>query len=283
MSRLHQFIKQNGLRSVGRHHVFMDQRGNPILIRETTQRTRLRGDDVGDDVGDDDFVGGAFDPSYMGADFRVYSPSYMGDDDFIGDDDYDVVEDELGRRMMMRRGGGGGGGGGGRHGRRINQGAHGAHYRRGLSRMGPRFDHPSADESYRSDVDMNSHVNAGQAMVPEGWCATVVNGGTTLTAAGPAQIQIRLQHDFLATDIAFDGSSAGATVNSIVFGDRLVWQTQTGAPATVFAANTFIRNLLNGQRLRAGLDIIINGQLTGAGSFTATLFGSKPYAVALGQ
>jgi len=44
----------------------------------------------------------------------------------------------------------------------------------------------------------------------------------------------------------------------------------------VFASTGFLRGLLKGQSLRAGLDITVNGSLTGAGDFAVTLIGQKP-------
>jgi len=44
----------------------------------------------------------------------------------------------------------------------------------------------------------------------------------------------------------------------------------------VFASNGFLRGLLKGQSLRSGLDITVNGSLTGSGDFAVTLVGLKP-------
>jgi hypothetical protein len=109
-----------------------------------------------------------------------------------------------------------------------------------------------------------------------GWGMTAVGGVQTLAAAGPATLRLRLQHDFRADDITFTGSSPGATVTSIFFGDRVVWSTSDGIDVSVFAVNGFLRGLLKGQSLKAGLDITINGSLTDVGVFSATLTGKKP-------
>ena len=84
------------------------------------------------------------------------------------------------------------------------------------------------------------------------------------------------QHDFRAQDVTFTGSAPGALVHSIFFGDRAVWSSSDGIDASVFAANGFMRGLLKGQSLKAGLDIIVNGSLPGPGRFAATLIGFKP-------
>ena len=44
----------------------------------------------------------------------------------------------------------------------------------------------------------------------------------------------------------------------------------------MFASTGFLRGLLKGQSIRAGLDVIVNGTLTAAGDFAVTLTGTKP-------
>lgn len=108
------------------------------------------------------------------------------------------------------------------------------------------------------------------------WGMTAVAGTDTLTAAGGGSVKIRLQHDFRAEDITFTGSAAGAKVTSIFFGDRVVWSSSDGIDVTVFGSTSFLRGLLKGQSLKAGLDITVNGTLTGEGAFAVTLVGKKP-------
>lgn len=109
-----------------------------------------------------------------------------------------------------------------------------------------------------------------------GWGETAIGGSTTLGAAGTATVQIRLQHDFRARDVTFDGSLAGTLITSITFGDRNVWSSAAGLPIVAFASTGFIRGLLKGQYIKAGLDISVVGTLTGAGTLQATLTGLKP-------
>jgi len=108
------------------------------------------------------------------------------------------------------------------------------------------------------------------------WGMTAVSGTQNLGAAGSAAVKIRLQHDFRAQDITFTGSAAGAKVTSIFFGDRSVWSSSDGIDVTVFGSTSFLRGLLKGQSIRAGLDITVNGTLTGSGDFAVTIIGSKP-------
>ncbi|MFH1466427.1 MAG: hypothetical protein ABIO70_18735, partial [Pseudomonadota bacterium] len=65
-------------------------------------------------------------------------------------------------------------------------------------------------------------------------------------------------------------------VTSIFFGDRVVWSNSDGIDVSVFASNSFMRGLLRGQSLRAGLDITVNGNMPGQGSFSVTIIGQKP-------
>jgi hypothetical protein len=55
-----------------------------------------------------------------------------------------------------------------------------------------------------------------------------------------------------------------------------VWSNADGVDVTAFSSTGFLRNLLKGQAIRAGLDITVNGQLTGAGDFKVALVGWKP-------
>ncbi len=108
------------------------------------------------------------------------------------------------------------------------------------------------------------------------WGMTAVSGTDTLGAAGSASVKLRLQHHFRAHDITFTGSASGAKVTSIFFGDRVVWSSSDGIDVSVFGSTSLLRGLLKGQSLRAGLDITVNGSLTGAGDFAVTLIGQKP-------
>ena len=69
---------------------------------------------------------------------------------------------------------------------------------------------------------------------------------------------------------------ATARVTSISFGDRPVWSSPDGISVDVFAATSTMRNILRGQSIRAGLDIIVNGTLDAAGTFSVTITGKKP-------
>ena len=69
---------------------------------------------------------------------------------------------------------------------------------------------------------------------------------------------------------------AGAKVTSIFFGDRVVWSNSDGIDTGVFASTGFLRGLLKGQSIRAGLDVIINGTVPTPGDFSVTLIGQKP-------
>jgi hypothetical protein len=182
------------------------------------------------------------------------------DDDFEGDDDFgDDVEgddelgedvegdDEVGARGRGKR-------------RRLNRRLRRLNRREGrvlnkLDDLTPR----------RGNKEKNVH-----------WGMTAVSGTDTLAAAGAASVKIRLQHDFRAQDVTFTGSAAAAKVTSIFFGDRVVWSSSDGIDVSVFGSTSFLRGLLKGQSLRAGLDITVNGSLTGAGDFAVTIVGEKP-------
>ena len=108
------------------------------------------------------------------------------------------------------------------------------------------------------------------------WAGTAVGGTDTLTAAGTATVRVRLQHHFKAEDVTFTGTTATAKVTTISFGDRPVWSNPDGISTDVFSFNSTMRNILRGQSIRAGLDIIVNGTLDAAGTFSVTITGKKP-------
>lgn len=125
-----------------------------------------------------------------------------------------------------------------------------------------------------ADLDDDDDRGKGRSKVK--WGMTAVGGTNTLTAAGTATVRIRLQHHFKAEDLTFSGSGSGATVTSISFGDRPVWSNPDGISVDAFAPTGMLRGILRGQNLRAGLDIVVNGELTAAGVFAVTITGWKP-------
>ena len=217
--------------------------GELVVDTDSLRRSGFAGEFGYDDFGDedDDFEGDD--------DFGDEDDDFEGDyDDDFGDDDLGD-EDDFGARGRGRRR---------RRARRSRRGQRRAARRTGRSpgRRSPRTPSPKKES--------------------ETWGMTAVGGTDTLGAAGSASVKIRLQHDFRAQDITFTGSEAGAKVTSIFFGDRVVWSNSDGIDVSVFASNSFLRGLLKGQSLKAGLDVTVNGSLTGAGDFAATLIGQKP-------
>ncbi len=110
----------------------------------------------------------------------------------------------------------------------------------------------------------------------KGWARTIVSGSDELAAAGTAKVAIRLQHHFKAKDITFAGSPVGTSITSIHFGDRLIFSDANGVDASVFGTQSFLRSLLEGQNLRAGLDITVAGDLNAAGTLKVAVTGFKP-------
>ena len=112
------------------------------------------------------------------------------------------------------------------------------------------------------------------------WGQTVISGGESSgTAGGAVSIKIRVQHAFKAEDITFTETTpnSGAQVTSIFFGDRLVWSNPGGVNVNVFGTTGFMRGLLQNQRIKAGLDITINGNVGAQNdTLTAIIKGEKP-------
>ncbi|MCB9765627.1 MAG: hypothetical protein H6739_37985 [Alphaproteobacteria bacterium] len=114
------------------------------------------------------------------------------------------------------------------------------------------------------------------------WATTLLGGSETISesSGGPVSVAVRLQHDFRARDITFNGSSSTAKVTSIFFGDQVVWSQPTGIPVGVFNTDGQVRGFLEGQDIPAGRDIVVTGLLTAAGTFEVTIVGEKPVSSA---
>ena len=210
--------------------------GELVVDTDSLRRSGFAGEFGYDDDFGDDVEDDDF--GYEDDDFEGdYDDDFDGDD--FGDDDFGARGRRRSRRQARRSR---------RRQRRTNRRS-----RRSSRRQAPQ---PAQDTS--------------------DWGMTAVGGTDTLTEAGAASVKIRLQHDFRAQDITFTGSVAGAKVTSIFFGDRVVWSNSDGIDVSVFASNSFLRGLLKGQSLQAGLDVTVNGSVPGAGDFSATLVGQKP-------
>jgi hypothetical protein len=236
-------MKKN-LTPLGHARVYRDPRSGQLVVdTDTLRRSTFAGSDFAG--GYDDFEG------YDDEEFEGYDDGFEGYDDEEDEDDFGFLRRNPKRRRRRKQR---------RLGRRRER--IGRRTNRKLGRLDKKEDKLSKD----------------QDGVPSGWGATAVSDSEEITRGqgGSAALKIRLQHDFRAQDVTFTGSAAGALVNSIFFGDRAVWSRSDGIDAGVFAANGFMRGLLKGQSLKAGLDIIINGSLPGPGRFTATLIGLKP-------
>ena len=103
---------------------------------------------------------------------------------------------------------------------------------------------------------------------------TALGGRPTVADAGPAEIVISPQHDFIAEDIRFDGP-AGATVSEIRFGDNTVWSGDNVA-ISFLTKDSFLKDMLTGNRLKGGFDIRIKLAFSQAGTVQALLKGKKP-------
>jgi hypothetical protein len=186
---------------------------------------------------------------FAGEDDDFGEDGVEGDDDGVEGDDDGVEGEEVGARGRGKR-------------RRLN---------RRLRRLDRR------EDRVRDRLDnLNDRRGRRREEDDVNWGMTAVAGTDVLGAAGAASVKIRLQHDFRAQDVTFTGSASGAKVTSIFFGDRVVWSSSDGIDVSVFGSTSFLRGLLKGQSLRAGLDITVNGSLGAAGDFAVTIVGEKP-------
>jgi len=239
---------KTNLTPLGHARVYRDPRtGQLVVDTDSLRRTSFAGADfAGGGRYDDDFEG------YEDDDFEGYE-----DDDFEGyEDDFGFFRRDPDRQRERRQ-------------RRLRRkrARLGRRNKRKSERLDRKAERWGLNEPEKKDNEPD---------VTSGWGATAVSDSERIDQAGAVALKIRLQHDFRAQDVTFTGSAPGALVHSIFFGDRAVWSSSDGIDAGVFAANGFMRGLLKGQSLRAGLDIVVNGSLPGPGVFTATLIGSKP-------
>ncbi len=233
------------LNNLGYARVFRDPgTGDLIVDTDSLRRPSISGVDFGEDI-DGDEIGDDDDDDDEDDDPDGYDGEFDGDfgDEVEGDDE---LGDDFGAEGRKRR-------------RRL---------KKKLSRLNRR------ESRVQQKLSSSRHHRRSKKTVH--WGMTAISGTDTLTAAGAASVKIRLQHNFRAQDITFTGSAAGAKVTSIFFGDRVVWSSSDGIDVTVFSSTSFLRGLLKGQSLKAGLDITVNGTLTGAGDFAVTLVGQKP-------
>jgi len=237
-------MSRANLTPLGHARVFRDETGELVVDTDTLRRSSFAGGDgcdFGSDYGDD------------------YGEDDLGeDDDDLDDDDGDDLDDEDGLGDEDEAGE-----------EELGDDFSGPRRTRRLTRRQRRL----ARKMARVERRLGKHRGRKGKMA---WGMTAVGGIHTVTEEGAATVKIRLQHDFRAEDVTFTGSASGATVTSIFFGDRVVWSNSDGIDVSVFASNSFMRGLLRGQSLRAGLDITVNGNMPGAGNFSVTIIGKKP-------
>lgn len=124
---------------------------------------------------------------------------------------------------------------------------------------------------------------------------SVAAGATeTFTTDVVARPQFAFEaEDAVLTSTAAVGAAAGTSlvldaigITKILFGDNVVWQNASPVPLSVLAETSFLRALVRGMRIRAGLDITITlshtvrntdagGAHTTTYSATAAIFGLK--------
>jgi len=100
---------------------------------------------------------------------------------------------------------------------------------------------------------------------------TILTGASDLNpAVGTATVTIRPQFDFVAEDISFTGTRNGPggawDIVSIEFGDRIIFSNAQGVPIALFGTGSFIRGLVKGAAIAAGLDIAVQGNNATAGT-----------------
>ena len=103
---------------------------------------------------------------------------------------------------------------------------------------------------------------------------TLLVGQSALDPGVNFTVTIRPQFDFVAEDLTLNANdaqlnAAGFGIQSIEFGDRIIFSNAQNVPLAVFGTGSFVRGLVKGAAIAAGLDITITGG-AGAGLSTTT-------------
>jgi hypothetical protein len=103
---------------------------------------------------------------------------------------------------------------------------------------------------------------------------TLLVGQSGLDPGVNFTVTIRPQFDFVAEDLTLNANdaqlnAAGFGIQSIEFGDRIIFSNAQNVPLAVFGTGSFVRGLVKGAAIAAGLDITITGG-AGAGLSTTT-------------
>lgn len=126
-----------------------------------------------------------------------------------------------------------------------------------------------------------------QLQRPKSARATQVVQKTLLTAnsnpnpGNAFTLVIRPQFDFVAEDLTLADNANGAMgagVQAIEFGDRIIFNNATSVPLAVFATGSFVRGLVKGAAIAAGLDISLSctaGNSTTSSRLTVVFTGLK--------
>lgn len=99
--------------------------------------------------------------------------------------------------------------------------------------------------------------------------ASLRNPGANFT------LTIRPQFDFVAEDLTLTGADGAANaanfgIQAIEFGDRIIFNNAQSVPLAVFGTGSFVRGLVKGAAIAAGLDISLSATST-ASTTTAQL------------
>lgn len=112
---------------------------------------------------------------------------------------------------------------------------------------------------------------------------TLLVGESAENPGGNFTLTIRPQFDFVAEDLtltANDGATNGAGfgIQAIEFGDRIIFNNSSSVPLAVFGTGSFVRGLVKGAAIAAGLDISLSAtssNSTTSSQLTAVFTGLK--------
>lgn len=143
------------------------------------------------------------------------------------------------------------------------------------------FGQKAAQRRYRPRR-RNRMIRPRNASRPQVVQKTLLVGESDTDPGASFTLTIRPQFDFVAEDLTLTSAQAnnpsGFGIQAIEFGDRIIFNNANSVPLAVFGTASFVRGLVKGAAIAAGLDISVTGTCansTASSQLTAVFTGLK--------
>lgn len=144
-------------------------------------------------------------------------------------------------------------------------------------RLDRRLDRLDRRDAFDDDLDDMDRPLGPEPSIPTGWATSIIGGNATAAAAGTFTIQFVSQTDFDCDDFSASGT-AGVVINSIQFGDQIIWQANVGGIGVEnFDAAGGNRGFLRGRKIGVGSTVTITATAgLAADTLSVAIKGKKP-------